>query len=77
MANTNQGQGSGQRSGQQGGNLSPEARSKGGQNSPGNFKNNPQRAAEAGRKGGEASASSRSGGSSGSPETPGSSKSTH
>lgn len=34
-------------------NLSPEARSKGGQNSPGNFKNDPQRASEAGRKGGE------------------------
>ena len=35
-------------------NLSDEARSKGGQNSPGNFKNDPQRAAEAGKKGGEA-----------------------
>ncbi len=46
MANMmNQGRGS---------NLSPEARSKGGSNSPGNFKNDPARAAEAGRKGGEA-----------------------
>lgn len=34
-------------------NLSREDRSKGGQNSPGNFKNDPQRAAEAGRKGGQ------------------------
>lgn len=34
-------------------NLSEEARRKGGQNSPGNFKNDPERAAEAGRKGGE------------------------
>jgi len=42
MANQNQGQ-----------NLSHEARSKGGQNSPGNFKNDPERAREAGRKGGE------------------------
>jgi general stress protein YciG len=31
-------------------NLTEEARRKGGQNSPGNFKNDPQRAAEAGRK---------------------------
>lgn len=36
-------------------NLSREARSKGGRNSPGNFKNDPARAAEAGRKGGMAS----------------------
>lgn len=42
-----------------GSNLSPEARSKGGSNSPGNFKNNPARAAEAGRKGGQASQSNR------------------
>ena len=37
-----------------GSNLTGEARSKGGSNSPGNFKNNPARAAEAGRKGGQA-----------------------
>lgn len=49
MANNNRGQ-----------NLTPEARSKGGQNSPGNFKNDPARAAEAGRKGGEASRGRRS-----------------
>ena len=36
-------------------NLSRGARSKGGQNSPGNFKNDPERAAEAGRKGGQRS----------------------
>jgi general stress protein YciG len=36
-------------------NLSREARSKGGQNSPGNFKNDPERASEAGRKGGQRS----------------------
>lgn len=36
-------------------NLTPEARSKGGKHSSGNFKNDPQRAAEAGRKGGKAS----------------------
>lgn len=36
-------------------NLSDKARSKGGQNSPGNFKNDPQRAAEAGKKGGQSS----------------------
>lgn len=36
-------------------NLSDEARSKGGQNSPGNFKNDPERASEAGKKGGQAS----------------------
>lgn len=35
-------------------NGSYEGRSKGGQNSSGNFKHDPQRAAEAGRKGGEA-----------------------
>ena len=34
-------------------NLTSEARSKGGSNSPGNFKNDPERAAEAGRKGGQ------------------------
>jgi general stress protein YciG len=34
-------------------NLSTEDRSKGGQNSSGNFANDPQRASEAGRKGGE------------------------
>ncbi|HVY13445.1 MAG TPA: general stress protein [Alphaproteobacteria bacterium] len=45
MANTNN----------PGQNLSQEGRSKGGQNSPGNFKNDPERAAEAGRKGGESS----------------------
>jgi general stress protein YciG len=39
--------------GNRGNNLSPEARSKGGSNSPGNFKNDPGRAAEAGRKGGQ------------------------
>ena len=39
-------------------NLSAEGRSKGGQNSSGNFKNDPERAAEAGRKGGEHSHSS-------------------
>lgn len=33
---------------------SNEGRSRGGQNSSGNFKHDPQRAAEAGRKGGEA-----------------------
>lgn len=37
-----------------GSNLSAESRSKGGSNSPGNFKHNPARAAEAGRKGGQA-----------------------
>lgn len=36
-------------------NLTDEGRSKGGQNSSGNFKNDPQRAAEAGRKGGQSS----------------------
>lgn len=36
-------------------NLTDEGRSKGGQNSSGNFKNDPARAAEAGRKGGEMS----------------------
>lgn len=36
-------------------NLSREARSKGGHNSPGNFKNDPERASEAGRKGGQRS----------------------
>jgi general stress protein YciG len=36
-------------------NLDQEARRRGGQNSPGNFKNDPERAAEAGRKGGRAS----------------------
>lgn len=41
-------------------NLSREARSKGGKNSPGNFRNDPQRAAEAGRKGGMASRRGRS-----------------
>ena len=41
-------------------NLTDEARSKGGQNSPGNFKNDPERAAEAGRKGGQSSQSNRS-----------------
>jgi general stress protein YciG len=41
-------------------NLSREARSKGGKNSPGNFKNDPQRASEAGRKGGQASRRGRS-----------------
>lgn len=40
-------------------NLSPEARSKGGQNSPGNFKHDRQRASDAGRKGGQASRGSR------------------
>ncbi len=44
MANQNRGQ-----------NLSHEARSKGGKNSGGNFRNDPARAAEAGRKGGKAS----------------------
>jgi hypothetical protein len=34
-------------------NLSREARSKGGQHSSGNFKNDPERAREAGRKGGQ------------------------
>jgi general stress protein YciG len=34
-------------------NLSEEARSKGGSNSGGNFKNDPQRASKAGKKGGE------------------------
>lgn len=48
--NQNQGRGS---------NLSQEARSKGGQNSSGNFKNDPQRASEAGKKGGEASGGNR------------------
>ncbi len=38
-------------------NLTREARSKGGQNSSGNFKFDRQRAAEAGRKGGMASRS--------------------
>lgn len=36
-------------------NLSDEDRSRGGQHSSGNFKNNPARAAEAGRKGGQKS----------------------
>jgi len=36
-------------------NLTDEGRSKGGQNSGGNFKNDPERASEAGKKGGEAS----------------------
>lgn len=36
-------------------NLSDEDRSRGGQHSSGNFKNNPKRAAEAGRKGGQMS----------------------
>lgn len=36
-------------------NLTQEGRSKGGRNSSGNFKNDPERAAEAGRKGGRAS----------------------
>jgi general stress protein YciG len=36
-------------------NLDDKARSKGGQNSPGNFKNDPDRAREAGKKGGQAS----------------------
>lgn len=36
-------------------NLTPQARSRGGSNSPGNFKNDPTRASEAGRKGGRAS----------------------
>ena len=36
-------------------NLDDEARSRGGSNSGGNFKNDPQRAAEEGRKGGRAS----------------------
>lgn len=36
-------------------NLSQEGRSKGGQHSSGNFKHDPERAAEAGRKGGQAS----------------------
>jgi general stress protein YciG len=35
-------------------NLSDEARSKGGSNSGGNFKNDPKRASEAGKKGAEA-----------------------
>jgi uncharacterized protein len=41
-------------------NLDEDARRKGGQNSPGNFKNDPERASEAGRKGGEASHGGRS-----------------
>ncbi len=41
-------------------NLSQEARSRGGKQSSGNFKNDPQRAAEAGRKGGKASSGRRS-----------------
>lgn len=36
-------------------NLGSEGRSRGGSNSGGNFKNDPQRAAEAGAKGGRAS----------------------
>lgn len=36
-------------------NLTREARSRGGSNSPGNFKRNPKRAAEVGRKGGRVS----------------------
>ena len=40
-------------------NLTPGDRSRGGQNSPANFKNDPTRAAELGRKGGE---NSRGGG---------------
>jgi uncharacterized protein len=35
-------------------NLSNEDRAKGGQNSGGNFKNDPQRASEAGKKGAQA-----------------------
>ncbi|MGE3622287.1 MAG: general stress protein [Bdellovibrionales bacterium] len=34
-------------------NQNPEIRAKQGENSPGNFKNDPERAREAGRKGGE------------------------
>lgn len=41
-----------------------EIASKGGQASPGNFKNNPGRAAEAGRKGGQASHGGQGGNSS-------------
>lgn len=41
-------------------NLSPEARSKGGQNSPGNFKHDRKRASDAGRRGGQASRKNRS-----------------
>lgn len=40
-------------------NLTDEARSKGGKNSPGNFKHDPQRAAEAGKKGGESRSRNR------------------
>lgn len=36
-------------------NLTDEGRSKGGQHSSGNFKNDPERASEAGKKGGRAS----------------------
>lgn len=42
-----------------GSNLSAEARSKGGKNSPGNFKNDPARAAELGKKGGQSTQSGR------------------
>ena len=38
-------------------NLDDEARNKGGQNSPGNFKNDPERAREAGKKGSQHSSS--------------------
>ena len=49
-------------------NLTTEDRSRGGSHSGGNFKNDPERAAEAGRKGGERSrgGSSSGGGSGGS-----------
>lgn len=40
-------------------NLDDEARSRGGSNSGGNFKNDPQRAADEGRKGGRASSTNR------------------
>lgn len=46
-----------QNSSNRGQNLTQEDRSKGGSMSPGNFKNDPERAAEAGRKGGESSRS--------------------
>lgn len=55
MQNQNQGRGS---------NLSDDTRSKGGQNSPGNFKKDSERASEAGKKGGQISGGNRSGSSS-------------
>lgn len=52
-------------------NLTREDRSRGGSHSGGNFKNDPERAAEAGRKGGERSRGGGGGGSGGSKQSGG------